>query len=109
MACVERINHTIKMMLATFVNGNTADWDIYLSSAIFAYNKAVQESTRLSPYALVYGHVVAVPIDQLLRSADQDPTQVNPSTYAQMLHRHTDMAIKDNIVTAQRRQQQAYD
>ena len=102
----------IKMMLATFVNGNTADWDIYLSSAIFAYNTAMQETTRSSPYALVYGHEVAVPIDQLLRSADQDPTPVNLSSYAQALHRHlrdTNTAIKDNIAMVQRRQQQAYD
>src|SRR3569832_2619150 len=98
----------IKTMLATFVNGNTADWDIYLSSAVFANNTAVQESTRSSPYALVYGHEAAVPIDQLLRSADQAPTPVDPSSYAQTLRRHlraANAAVNDNIATAQRRLQ----
>src|SRR3569832_1842368 len=31
---VERINRMIKTMLATFVNGNTVGWDIYLSLGI---------------------------------------------------------------------------
>ena len=102
---VERINPMIKTMFAMFVNGNTAEWDIYLSSVVFAYNKAVQESTRSSPYALVYNHEAAVPIDQLLRNGHQDQTPpVDSTPYAQMLHQHlrdTKATVNNNISKAQ--------
>ena len=102
---VERINCTIFLLFASFVFVFFADWDIYLGSAVFAYNTAVQqESTQSSPYVLVYGQKVAVLINQPLQSGDQDPSPVDPTLYVQILRHHLHDAsttVHNNIVKAQ--------
>ena len=42
-------------MLRNYVSYEQDDWDHYLTYAKFAYNNAVQSSTGLSPFQLLYG------------------------------------------------------
>jgi len=50
----ERANQTIKNILAKVIQTENA-WDHYLDSALFAFRTIRQDSTRFSPFELVYG------------------------------------------------------
>jgi hypothetical protein len=49
-------------MLRHYVNGSCDDWDEYLSSAEFAVNIAVNETTGHTPFFLMYGEQPPTPI-----------------------------------------------
>ena len=52
-------------MLACFVNEYHDDWDLYLDAVAFAYNTSVHESTKFSPFEVIYGHRVNYPGERL--------------------------------------------
>lgn len=52
---VERLNQTIVGMLRHYVSRDQSDWDVWVPYVTFAYNSASHESTRLSPFFLMYG------------------------------------------------------
>ncbi|XP_075731261.1 uncharacterized protein LOC142774605 isoform X1 [Rhipicephalus microplus] len=52
------LDETITDMLAMDVNAEHKTWDAILPHATFAYNTAVQETTQVMPYKLVYGRSV---------------------------------------------------
>ena len=62
---VERLNRVIKEALRTMCDANQKDWPDHLDSIAFAYRTAVQESTGLSPYQLLFGRQPVLPVDIL--------------------------------------------
>ena len=58
---VERFNRTLKSMLSSFVNKRQDDWDALLPALLFAYRSARHQSTRASPFLLLYGREARVP------------------------------------------------
>ncbi|XP_045025111.1 uncharacterized protein LOC123469829 [Daphnia magna] len=54
---VERVNRTMTLALAAYVNTDHDDWDHHLPAAIFAINTARQSTTEISPFQLVYGRL----------------------------------------------------
>ena len=59
---VERLNATIENMLASFVSENQKDWDEYVFLLMMAY-RAVHETTKVSPYEMMFGRTINLPID----------------------------------------------
>ncbi|XP_033099549.1 uncharacterized protein LOC117103147 [Anneissia japonica] len=59
---VERFNGTLKRMLMRMCEEKPQDWDRYLNPLLFAYREAPQESTRFSPFELLYGRTVRGPL-----------------------------------------------
>ena len=51
----ERMNQTLEAYLCIFCNYDQNDWFELLSLAEFAYNNAIQESTKMSPFFANYG------------------------------------------------------
>jgi len=51
----ERMNQTLEAYLRIFCNYDQNDWFELLSLAEFAYNNAVQESTKMSPFFANHG------------------------------------------------------
>ena len=51
----ERFNRTLTDMLAKRVEKNGKDWDTHLPFVLFAYQASTQESTKESPFYLMYG------------------------------------------------------
>lgn len=49
MGLIERFNRAWKDMVAMHVDEQQQDWDEWLSAATFAYNSAVQASTKMEP------------------------------------------------------------
>lgn len=62
----ERLNRTLTDMLSIYVDIEHRTWDDILPYATFAYNTAVQETTRKTPFELVFGRAVVTPLDAML-------------------------------------------
>ena len=69
----ERLNQTIERMLSAFVAENQMDWDDKIPFVMMAYRSAVQESTGVSPYAMLYGSELPVPLDWVFRKPNNVP------------------------------------
>ena len=51
----EVANKTIAKYLASFVDGSTLDWELYLPPLMFAYNTSFHSSVKNSPFFLTFG------------------------------------------------------
>lgn len=60
---VEGFNKTLKRMLAIMASQNQRDWDVYVPYAMMAYWNAVHESTKFTPFELVFGMQARLPAD----------------------------------------------
>ena len=57
------MNRTIKDMLSKYVKTNQTDWDRFVDGIVLAYNTTQRETTRISPYILVFGKEAKLPIN----------------------------------------------
>lgn len=62
----ERLNKTIADMLCMYVDVEHKNWDTILPYVTFAYNTARQETTKMTPFALVHGREVTTMLDAML-------------------------------------------
>ena len=62
---VEKFNSTLIEMVAKCCEV-TNDWDSYLPHLLFAYRSSIQESTRESPFSLLYGRDPHLPTETVL-------------------------------------------
>ena len=63
---VERFNRTLTDMLAKTVDHSGRDWDKRIPYVLYAYRTSVQESTRESPFYLLYGRDARLPTEAAL-------------------------------------------
>ena len=75
---VERQNRTIQDILASFVSDHPDDWDNWVSLAVYAYNNSCHESTKFSPYGMVFGRMPRTPLE-----LDLDLPLLNPRTQSE--------------------------
>lgn len=59
----ERYNQTLCNSLQKYANKKQNDWDMYIDGCLFAYRTSVQESTKFSPYQLLYGREPMLPVE----------------------------------------------
>lgn len=52
---MEQFNRTLAAQLTVLTSHREYDWDEHLPLVLWAYRMAVQESTQLSPAALLFG------------------------------------------------------
>ncbi|KAK9712801.1 RNase H-like domain found in reverse transcriptase [Popillia japonica] len=57
----ERFNKTLADMLSLYTSTSQKDWDVFPPHCVFAYNTMIQESTRFTPFKLVYGRDPVLP------------------------------------------------
>ena len=60
---VERFNKTLKHMLTKMLEAHEDDWDDQLSVAMMAYRSSIHETTGETPYMMVHGQEMVLPID----------------------------------------------
>ena len=65
---VERFNQTRKSMLRKVAAEEGKDWDLLIPPLLFAYREVPHESTRFSPFELLYGRDVRGPLELLKES-----------------------------------------
>ena len=68
----ERLNHTLAGMLSMYISSDHRNWDAILPFVTFTYNRFKQESTRYTPFFLLYGREAMLPVDAALG------VQINP-------------------------------
>ena len=115
----ERFNQTLVAHLMKFVNDDADNWDEFLGSVAFAYRIKRQESTKTSPFELLYGVPARLPVD-LQNAADASLTTVEAeegdvTAQRQRLQQFADVisgkreTARENIQAAQSSQKQRYD
>ena len=109
----ERVNQTVKNTLAKAVQSQGGDWDLYLSSALFAIRTMKQETTKFTPFELTYGRKAKQPVDQiieetLLKEPLEERLSYQITTEIQELHEIRNKAA-EFIAVAQDRQKKNYD
>ncbi len=108
---VEKFNGTLVNMLSKSVSKYGRDWDQHLPYLLFAYRVAVQESTQMSPFYLLYGREPRVPTETALNKP-RTVYQIDFPDYCSELVAHLSDAwalAHQNIKKAQSKQKKQYD
>ena len=71
----ERSHQTLMNVLSKKIKDNPEVWDLYLSSACAAINFSVHESSKFSPFFLLYNRDPIIPIDSILQVRERYPGQ----------------------------------
>jgi transposase InsO family protein len=74
----ERMHKLLVDMISHFVNKDARNWDRYVPYAVMAYRATPHCTVKYSPYYLVYGRELRLPIEDDWRP--QSKTQVDPET-----------------------------
>jgi len=59
----EKFNGTLVKIIRNCLQANKRDWDEILPAALLAYNLTPNDSTRISPYTIVYGRLPRSPLN----------------------------------------------
>ena len=89
----ERFNRTLLGMLGTLPQENKKDWQEWVSAMTHAYNCTVSRTTGYSPYLLMFGRILRIPIDNELNLPAQRE-EANHDTYAAWLLNRLDQAFR---------------
>ena len=79
----ERLNKTMADMLSMYVDVEHKTWDEILPYVTFAYNTAIQETTQMTPFELVYGRQATTMLDAMLPHVDDDDLNADVQGYLQ--------------------------
>ena len=107
----ERMNQTLVHTL-TKMTSSEDDWDLYIEAALYAYRIGIQDSSRFSPFLLLYNRHPRKAIDHELIFATAEPmstagTVTPDKMIANMLEMRKEYHQKaqSNIKRAQERQE----
>ena len=64
---VERFNSTLKRLLRKLTQDPKVEWDRCLPHVLWAYRGTVHKTTGFSPYDLLFGKEMRMPLDQMVR------------------------------------------
>lgn len=107
---VERFNRTIAAMLSHYVAADQRDWDDYLPTVLLAYRSSVHSSTKQTPFMLMFGRELSLPVDVMF---GQPPNQKKSVIdYVAKLREDLDKAYEEvrmQLEVEQRRQKDYYD
>ena len=82
---VERCNRSLQSMLKAYVNDNRDDWPDQLPAVVCAYRATAHESTGVSPYRMLYGREMTMPVDVQFPTENQDTPPQCPHEYVQWM------------------------
>ena len=110
----ERMNQTLVRSLIKLTSTRQEQWDIYIDSVLYSYRISRQDSSKYSPYFLLYNRHPRKAIDHEIAPCTQDePASVNGEhdvmeKLVELREQHKDRAAA-NIKKAQERQKTCYD
>ncbi len=102
----ERVNHTLKTMVAAYIGKQRKQWNKYLPEFRFAINSAVQVSTGVSPAELNLGCPLRGPLDVLVQPRETTPNVPAYSKVAQL--EELSSLVTKNLDAARRHQKRNY-
>ena len=108
---VEKFNSTLVNMISKSCTITDKDWDDHLDFLLFAYRVSAQDSTKESPFFLLYGRDPRIPTDTII-TQKRRPYAVDLDDYKNDVCAGLSVAwdlAKDNIKKAQISQKKYYD
>ena len=108
---VERHNRSLQMMLRAYVNENRNDWDDSLPALVAAYRATPHDSTGISPYKMLYGREMVMPVDLQFDVGNRLRTPECPVEYVEWLRqslRDCHDFARQRLQQSARRQKKAY-
>ncbi|KAJ8351941.1 hypothetical protein SKAU_G00234170 [Synaphobranchus kaupii] len=86
---VERFNRTLATKLAILASQHQRDWDRHLPLVLWAYRSAVQESSQLTPAALMFGRELRTPVDLVFGAPPEpeEPSRTREEYYHRLRNR----------------------
>lgn len=109
----ERFNQTLQRQLLKFIGSEQNQWDLYLESILFSYRVSKQDSTKHSPFFLMYGRQARLPVE--FNTKNPEDANTDQSEIGLDLNEHVEKMIMvrkkalENINHAQKRQKKYYD
>ena len=108
---VERFNRTLLNMLSISAQENETDWDLHLPAVMLAYRTSVHATTGETPFMLMFGREVSLPID-IMYGTPTSKLPPSSSQYAQTLCNRLETAYyqaRTHTKLMQRQQKEVYD
>ena len=108
----ERFNRTLLDMLGTLENSEKQNWKKYVNSLVYSYNCIPHESTKLSPFEVMFGRKPKLFIDAVFEKANPDSNQKSFSEYIadmQCRMQKTRDIVEKHIDKAKFKQKSVYD
>ena len=108
---VERFNQVLGSMLRCYVSETQKDWDTYLPQLLLAYRSSEHSSTKRTPFFMMFGYEVPLPVDVMFGRPTGEPYQ-GANEWAADLRRRKEEAyadVRNNLRVSQRRQKAHYD
>lgn len=65
---IETFNKILKNVLTKVCNAEQNDWDVHVSAVLWAYRTTYKKLTGQTPFKLVYGVEVVIPMDYIVPS-----------------------------------------
>lgn len=92
-------------MLVKFVKDKKEDWEDYLDCCTFSYNTSKHESSKFTPFQVMYCRRAVLPVDLKL-SCNLNNPHIDDKEFDKVLKYNEMMlqAVKENILEAQSRQ-----
>ena len=107
----ERMNRTLINILKKMVSDHPKDWDLLLQKALMHYRSTVHSSTGFTPYRLMFGREMNLPVDIALNLPSEGSKATVPeyvSKQAEIINK-TETLAREHMETAQNRQKKHYD
>ncbi len=109
---MECCNRSLLAMLHAVVFEQRDDWDDHLPAVLSAYRSTPNSSTGLSPYRMVYGVEMTMPIDLVIGKVGRQRPEVHcPVEYVEWLRgsiRDAHTLARANLKKAAKRQKRGY-
>ncbi|CAF1363453.1 unnamed protein product [Didymodactylos carnosus] len=112
----ERVNRTLKPMLAIFAQHDKKSWDLRLPQLALAIRAAINESTGQSPAFLMYGRELKLPLDLMYGPKADDLDELKSSEEARAYTERLKIILasayqsaRENLEIAQQGQKFLYD
>ncbi len=101
----ERVNRTLKTMIASYVQDRHRHWDRWLAEFRFAINSAWQESTGFTPAEVMMGRKLKGPLERVIAKTPDPDSPVYP-----VLERYKELiqTVQRNVERAQEKQRHYY-
>ncbi|MCG8077552.1 MAG: DDE-type integrase/transposase/recombinase, partial [Candidatus Thiodiazotropha taylori] len=90
----ERFNQTLLKMLGTLEEYQKSDWKAHVPTLVHAYNATFHDSTRYSPFFLMFGRHPRLAIDAFLGLSPDTLSAASQTEYVRKLRQRLDFAYK---------------
>ena len=59
-------------MLSKYISVHQTDWDKYIDGLVLAYNSTPHETTNITPYRMVFGTEISIPLDIIIETPNEE-------------------------------------